>query len=65
MTDSIRDNCNRLRALANNRPNAIGRQQVADALVSKFEGVQASAAKTLGAWGDATSVDRLKTLLKA
>src|SRR6266487_3745017 len=50
----------RLREFGTNPPTDTARDDVVNALHSKFEGIQAVAAEVLGAWGDARSKDALR-----
>jgi hypothetical protein len=49
-----------LSALARSRPNDEARAQVAQALLSKWDGVRVAATKALCAWGDEASVSQAK-----
>ncbi|MEW8035810.1 MAG: hypothetical protein AB2817_07030 [Candidatus Thiodiazotropha sp.] len=51
----------RLSELAVRKPNAGFVEEVDAALESKHEGIQVCAAKTLGAWGDEKSIEKLKS----
>ncbi len=53
----------RLRQIGATRPTPEARAEVAAALSSKWEGVQAVAANILGAWGDRESVEYLRQFL--
>lgn len=53
----------RLSVLSTKKPKTIYIQEVEEALQSKYEWIQVCAAKTLGAWGDARSQEKLKTFL--
>ena len=53
----------RLRTLGTRKPDADARAEVEAALADKWWGLRTTAIATLGAWGDADSVDRLKALL--
>ncbi len=59
----LRAICERLRLMANRRPNPEQRAEVIAALSSKWEGVQASAVRVLGSWGNRDSVERLREFL--
>jgi HEAT repeat protein len=54
----------RLSELAANKPNRYSVEEVDSALQSKHEGIQVCAAKTLGAWGDEKSIEKLKNRLE-
>jgi hypothetical protein len=54
---------NQLESFARSRPNAEARVKVAEALSSKWEGVQVAAVKVLCAWGDETSLLSAKEAL--
>jgi HEAT repeat protein len=54
---------NRLRALARHAPSAEARAEVEQSLFSKWQGLQAVAARTLASWRDAEAVRALRDLL--
>lgn len=56
--------CSRLDELGRRRPNGKSRAEVEEALSSKWEGVQVSAARTLAAWGDERSLSLVRGLLE-
>jgi len=53
----------RLADIGRVKPSDAARQKVKEALGSKWEGVQAAAAKTLARWGDRASVTMLREFL--
>lgn len=59
----LREVTSRLRQLEAKRPLPEYRAEVAAALSSKWEGVQAVAAEVLGRWGDRESVESLRRFL--
>ena len=54
----------KLRELSKLKPTASYIVEVDEALASKHEGIKVCAAKTLGAWGDSSSIEKLKNLLE-
>lgn len=56
--------CSRLDELGRRRPDEKSRAEVEDALSSKWEGVQVSAARALAAWGDERSLSLVRGLLE-
>jgi hypothetical protein len=59
----LREECDRISALGRRKPTDGSRKEVADALSSKWEGLQVTAAKALSAWGDKASVDLIRKSL--
>lgn len=60
---NLRELTTRLRALGGKRPTVESRAEVATALRSKWEGVQAVAVEVLAAWGDRECVEQLRQFL--
>nr|WP_255784020.1 zinc-ribbon domain containing protein [Lysobacter chinensis] len=58
----LREQCERLRALATRPPDEAARRAIDEALESRWWGVRIVAIETLGCWGDRTSVARLRDL---
>ncbi len=63
-SDLLRLQCDRLRALGESRPNTTAWHEIDAALASKWWGVRGVAIATLGRWGDAQSVARLKAIVE-
>jgi Probable zinc-ribbon domain len=63
-SDLLRERCASIRALASSRPDAEAVREIDDALASKWWGVRTVAIATLGRWGDAQSVGRLKAIVE-
>jgi hypothetical protein len=61
-SDRLRVECARIRALGENAPNTAARAEIDDALANKWWGVRVVAIATLGHWGDAQAVARLKAI---
>lgn len=61
--DRLGELCDRLRALGRCPPDSAAREEVERALADKWWGVRIVAIGVFGAWGDAQSVNRLKTLI--
>lgn len=62
-SDRLRVECARIRALGEQAPDAAARAEIDDALASKWWGVRIVAIATLGRWGDAQDVARLKAIV--
>lgn len=56
--------CSRLDELGRRRPDEKTRAEVEDALASKWQGVQVSAARALASWGDERSLALVRGLLE-
>lgn len=65
MSDDIRDQSERLRAMLVQSENATRRAQVLKALSSSHEGIQSCALQVLGVWGSAAAVKALREFLIA
>ena len=59
----LREECDRIAALGRRKPTAGSRKEIADALGSKWEGLQVTAAKALSAWGDEASIELIRKSL--
>jgi hypothetical protein len=59
----LADLCRHLTALGNGRPTSDARAELESGLGSKWDGVVVAAAKSLGAWGDATSIAAVRDVL--
>jgi hypothetical protein len=59
----LRALCEHLKQLGGREPSAATRRELEQALGSKWEGVQVTAARSLAAWGDAKSLDKVSTYL--
>ena len=59
-SDRLRVECARIRALGERAPDSAARAEIDAALASKWWGVRIVAVATLGRWGDAQAVARLK-----
>jgi hypothetical protein len=64
MTFDLRSECARLAKLGQRRPSASARKELEEALASKWEGLQVTAARSLAAWGDEKSVAAIRALLE-
>ncbi len=56
----LRELCARVRALGNHPPDEAAWREIDDALANKWWGVRTTAIATLGLWGGARAVERLK-----
>jgi hypothetical protein len=63
MSLDLKTQCEHLAALGTKPPSASARRELEEALHSKWEGVQVTAARVLAAWGDAASLVAVRSLL--
>ncbi len=63
-SDRLRVECARIRALGEHAPDTATRAEIDMALASKWWGLRVVAIATLGRWGDAQAVARLKTIVQ-
>jgi hypothetical protein len=63
MAIDLKLHCEHIATLGTKQPSASARRELDEALYSKWEGVQVTAARALAAWGDEASLTAVRDLL--
>jgi hypothetical protein len=63
MSIDLKQECERIQRLGKKGQNASARKELVEALHSKWEGIQVTAARALAHWGDSSSLTSIKLVL--